>query len=264
MVNMDPYAYLTVKFVSKAFNTATKKSDGTELVTHGVLKRHVEDRHSGGYVYFSTKESAFAPAMARIEADLSTKLRREKLMCSNCGYYKTKGCHGFCDEEFQQTNAQRLCGSCLPRTKPPRRRNAITIRGKPYFLCLCCWRINRKESGFTPEDMAAGLNGTYLNIVLKDSKLAKQKSKDRICGICFKRIAQKAMTEWVKTRSSAEPTSKAKSKKRRREESEDEDDDDDDRQNDDGEINQIDENEAEDDNENEDDEDADEGESDED
>lgn len=258
VLNLDPYAYLTVKFICKTFTTATKKSDGAELVTHEVLQRPAMHH------YYGPEVRARGSAIARIEADLSTKVRRDRLTRSKCGRYHTKGCHGFCDEEFQQTNGQRLCGGCLSQTKQPQRRNAITVRGKPYFLCSCCWRIHRAETGFTPKDIAAGFNGSYLDIVLKNSKLVKQKSKDRVCGICLKRIAQKAMTQWVKMGSSTEPKGKAKNKKRRREDSENEDDEDEDDngQNDDDEVDQTNENVAEDDNEgesddNEDDEDED-------
>lgn len=231
MLYLDPHTYLTVKFVCKAFNTSTKKSDGTELVKHKILKRQPPDHSKpyGVYYSYNNMEPQLALTMAAIEAGLCSDIPRPKLICSKCGHYNTKAVRGFCDEEFEQGNAKRVCNICLPYMKDSLRRNALTIRGKPYFLCLCCRRIQRKEIGFTRAEIGTGFHGPYLEIVLKDTRLVKQKSKDRICGQCLKDVARKAMTTWVQNWGKPRPKGQSKGKgkgrgnKRRRADSEDED-----------------------------------------
>jgi len=91
--------YLSIQFVCKRFNAATKKADGSPMETINDLF------YPGNHGY----------AVAMVEADLHVNVQLDKLTCSECSerfglYIKDIG--GFHNKSFNRFDRERKCMRC--------------------------------------------------------------------------------------------------------------------------------------------------------
>lgn len=96
---LPPAEYLIIKFVCRTLNQLTKRQDGSSA-------RKLRDLHKHRYEQ--------GPAMAMIEASLSSQIQLDKLTCSDCGKRMGlfDGEEGFDDARFDRHNPTRTCIEC--------------------------------------------------------------------------------------------------------------------------------------------------------
>lgn len=184
MLHLEPFAYLTFKFVCKDFNKATKTSEGAELVSHELLSRPIRSYRHGPDASrraFDDKQQ-FGRTMATIEAGLSTEKKRDKLTCSICGYLNDHSSRGFPDEQFQQKDAGRSCIECLADWSIV---DFIHVHQQLHFVCCSCFSVHPARMGFDQTSIEDNFEGMILRYLRLQPPVLYQYDDAMICGRCL-------------------------------------------------------------------------------